>query len=77
MLCPGCGFENENDNKFCNMCGMALPNEENKDIPPAEREQVSIDNISFDDFNLDTSSSSNGLDLDLSSRQQYQFRFKY
>ncbi|MBR4570490.1 MAG: hypothetical protein IKO19_07505 [Candidatus Riflebacteria bacterium] len=67
MLCPGCGFENENDNKFCNMCGMALPEAGNQDIPPAEREQVSIDNLSFDDFNLDTSSSSNGLDLDLSS----------
>ena len=67
MLCPGCGFENENDNKFCNMCGMALPDAEKQDIPPAEREQVSIDNFSFDDFNLDTSSSSSGLDLDLSA----------
>jgi hypothetical protein len=67
MLCPGCGFENENDNKFCNMCGMALPSEEKQDIPPAEREQVSIDNLSFDDFNLDTSSGSNSIDLDLSA----------
>ena len=25
MQCPGCGFENEKDNKFCNMCGMGLP----------------------------------------------------
>ena len=67
MLCPGCGFENENDNKFCNMCGMAQKKKKKQDIPPAEREQVSLDNLSFDDFNLDTSSGSNSIDLDLST----------
>ena len=41
MLCPGCGFENENDNKFCNMCGMALPNAEGNTNSPAEEAHAS------------------------------------
>ena len=64
MLCPGCGFENENDNKFCNMCGMALPDAEGNSNAPAEREPL-LD-LSFDELNLNESSSSDdGLNLDL------------
>ena len=64
MLCPGCGFENENDNKFCNMCGMALPNNEGNNDSPAEREPLDLD-LSLD-LNLDDSSNNNNLSLDLS-----------
>ncbi|MBP5470996.1 MAG: zinc ribbon domain-containing protein, partial [Candidatus Riflebacteria bacterium] len=64
MLCPGCGFENDSDNKFCNMCGMALPNTEGSNDSPAEREPLDLD-LSLD-LNLDDSSTSNDLSLNLS-----------
>ena len=65
MLCPGCGFENESDNKFCNMCGMALPAGDSAN-PPAEREPLDLDlslDLSLDDAN----GSADGLNLDLSA----------
>lgn len=43
MQCPGCGFENESDNKFCNMCGMGLPAEGASFEEPVERDPLEID----------------------------------
>ncbi|HEY9069098.1 MAG TPA: zinc ribbon domain-containing protein, partial [Candidatus Ozemobacteraceae bacterium] len=43
MQCPGCGFENENDNKFCNMCGMALPASGGGAPTPLERAPLDLD----------------------------------
>ncbi|HNW33900.1 MAG TPA: HEAT repeat domain-containing protein, partial [Candidatus Ozemobacteraceae bacterium] len=43
MQCPGCGFENENDNKFCNMCGMALPASGGSAATPLERAPLDLD----------------------------------
>ena len=43
MQCPGCGFENENNNKFCNMCGMGLPTSGDHLDSPAEREPLDLD----------------------------------
>lgn len=70
MQCPGCGFENESDNKYCNMCGMALPTQSNDIINPLEREPLELD-LSLDLPNLEQekqseSSNSANFDLDLS-----------
>lgn len=43
MQCPGCGFENENDNKFCNMCGMSLPTSGGGAATPLERAPLDLD----------------------------------
>lgn len=43
MQCPGCGFENENDNKFCNMCGMSLPTSGGSAATPLERAPLDLD----------------------------------
>ncbi|HQG28893.1 MAG TPA: hypothetical protein PLY73_10050, partial [Candidatus Ozemobacteraceae bacterium] len=43
MQCPGCGFENENDNKFCNMCGMSLPTSGGGTATPLERAPLDLD----------------------------------
>ncbi|MFZ2958451.1 MAG: HEAT repeat domain-containing protein [Candidatus Ozemobacteraceae bacterium] len=43
MQCPGCGFENEGANKFCNMCGMALPSQGDSLQAPIERAPLDLD----------------------------------
>ncbi|MBF0545265.1 MAG: HEAT repeat domain-containing protein [Candidatus Riflebacteria bacterium] len=43
MQCPGCGFENEIGNKFCNMCGMALPVQGDASQTPLERAPLDLD----------------------------------
>ncbi|MBF0406076.1 MAG: HEAT repeat domain-containing protein [Candidatus Riflebacteria bacterium] len=43
MQCPGCGFENEIGNKFCNMCGMALPLQGDSSQAPMERAPLDFD----------------------------------
>jgi hypothetical protein len=67
MQCPGCGFENEKDNKFCNMCGMSLPAEGESMDSPAEREPLDLDlSLEIDDTeSSDTSDQGDGLALDL------------
>ncbi|MBI3039297.1 hypothetical protein HYY75_09670, partial [bacterium] len=51
MRCPGCGFENETGNKFCNICGMALPSGESDSQTPLEREPLELD-LSMDSLDL-------------------------
>ncbi|MBF0498490.1 MAG: HEAT repeat domain-containing protein [Candidatus Riflebacteria bacterium] len=43
MQCPGCGFENEGANKFCNMCGMALPSQGDTLHAPMDRAPLELD----------------------------------
>jgi len=66
MQCPGCGFENEKGNKFCNMCGMGLPGTGETQDSPAEREPLDLD-LSLD---LDVNGAADvagGLSFDLST----------
>lgn len=63
MQCPGCGFDNEKENKFCNMCGMGLPGAGDSMDAPAEREPLDLD-LSLE---LDDSGPSSDLTFDLGS----------
>lgn len=63
MQCPGCGFDNEKENKFCNMCGMGLPGAGDSMDAPAEREPLDLD-LSLE---LDDSGTSSDLTFDLGS----------
>ena len=64
MQCPGCGFENEKGNKFCNMCGMGLPGTGETPDAPAEREPLDLD-LSLDLDVGEAADAAGGLSFDL------------